>query len=127
MMRTRKDNIKSLSSPSAPGVFADANPPAATVLLQHHSWDSGGADFSSPESHLVHDYPPGWEDGTTVITSGTNDVISASWYLTRSRIWPLVRSPRWGPVVLGVVLALIIIATVLLSPSADSHFIYTDF
>jgi hypothetical protein len=69
----------------------------------------------------------GWEDSKTVITSGTDDAFDASWYLTRSRIWTVVRSPRYGPFVLGVVLATIIVAMVLFSPSTESHFIYTDF
>ncbi|HEY5257723.1 MAG TPA: hypothetical protein VIJ12_05025 [Candidatus Baltobacteraceae bacterium] len=69
----------------------------------------------------------GWEDSKTVVTHGTRDDFLAAWYLTYNRIWPLVRSKRWGPTALGVILACIIVVTVLLSPSAESHFIYTDF
>lgn len=69
----------------------------------------------------------GWEDARTRITAGTDDNYAASWYLTNNRIWPLIALPRKGPIVLGVILAMIIVATVLLSPSTDSHFIYTDF
>jgi hypothetical protein len=69
----------------------------------------------------------GWEDAKTVITAGTEDAFAASWYLTNSRVWPLLRSAAWGPVTLGFVLAVIIFLTVLLSPSSESHFIYTDF
>lgn len=68
-----------------------------------------------------------WEDSSTVITAGTTDVYHAAHYLTGNRLWPMMRSPRYGPIVLGVVLAAILIVMVLLSPSAESHFIYTDF
>ena len=68
-----------------------------------------------------------WEDAQTVITQGTSDAYAAAWYLTTSRLWPLMRSPRSGPYVLGIVLAAIVVAMVLFSPSAESHFIYTDF
>ena len=74
-----------------------------------------------------HEDNKDWEDASTDLSSGTSDAFKAAWYLTTSRIWPLVRSPRSGPVVLGIVLALIIAASVLLSPSAESRFIYTDF
>jgi hypothetical protein len=69
----------------------------------------------------------GWEDAKTVITVGTNDILEASWYLTKNRLWPLMASPARGPIVLGFVLAFIIVAMVLLSPSTESRFIYTDF
>ncbi len=68
-----------------------------------------------------------WEDAKTVITTGTSDVYRAAWYLTGNRLWPLMRSPKFGPVALGIILALAIVIMVLLSPSAESHFIYTDF
>lgn len=68
-----------------------------------------------------------WESAATVITSGTDDAYAASWYLTRSRIWPLISIGPFGPLALGVVLFLLIVAMVLFSPSTDSHFIYTDF
>lgn len=68
-----------------------------------------------------------WETSQTVIDVGTADAISAAWYLTGSRIWPLVSSRVGGKLVFGVVLFLIVVATVLFSPSTESHFIYTDF
>lgn len=68
-----------------------------------------------------------WTESKTIITSGTDDQLAASWYLTHSRIWRFLANPRTGPLVLGVILALIVVFTVLLSPSTDSHFIYTDF
>jgi hypothetical protein len=68
-----------------------------------------------------------WEDASTDITAGTSDAYRAAWYLTGNRLWPLMRSPKAGPIVLGVILAATIIVMVLLSPSAESHFIYTDF
>jgi len=68
-----------------------------------------------------------WGDAKTLITVGTDDPFAASWYLTKSRVWPLIRDPALGPIKLGVILFLIVILSVLLSPSTDSHFIYTDF
>lgn len=78
-------------------------------------------------SSLLKNEKVGWEDAKTDIGSGNDDVFAASWYLTSNRIWPLVRRQRYGPIALGIVLACIIVATVLLSPSTESHFIYTDF
>ncbi len=68
-----------------------------------------------------------WEDAQTLITQGTSDSYAAAWYLTTNRLWPLMRSARYGPYVLGLVLAAMVVAIVVLSPSAESHFIYTDF
>jgi hypothetical protein len=68
-----------------------------------------------------------WGDARTVITTGTSDPIAAAWYLTNSRIWPLIAHPVRGPFLLGIVLFLLVVAMVLLSPSTESHFIYTDF
>ena len=68
-----------------------------------------------------------WEDAATFITTGTTDSFEASWYLTKSRIWPLVCNPTFGPIALGVVLFVIIGGMIVLSPGAESHFIYTDF
>jgi hypothetical protein len=68
-----------------------------------------------------------WEDANTTLTTGYQNAFEQAWYLTSSRIWPIVRSPRLGPFVLGAVLFAIIVSTVLLSPATDSHFIYTDF
>lgn len=68
-----------------------------------------------------------WSESKTTITAGSDDPLAASWYLTTSRIWPLMNDSHFGPVVLGVVLFAIIVATVMLSPSTESHFIYTDF
>ena len=69
----------------------------------------------------------GWEDGATELSSGTADPLEAAWFLTRSRWWCITADPRFGPVFLGVLLAILICVTVLLSPSSDSRFIYTDF
>jgi len=68
-----------------------------------------------------------WESARTVIVAGTDDDMAASWYLTESRIWPFLTNRAYGPLVLGCVLFLIIVATVIFSPSTESHFIYTDF
>jgi len=68
-----------------------------------------------------------WETSQTVTDVGTADALSAAWYLTTSRIWPLVSSPVGGKIVFGIVLFLVIVASVVLSPSTESHFIYTDF
>ncbi len=68
-----------------------------------------------------------WEDSSTTLSTGYQNAFEAAWYLTSSRIWPLVNSPRYGPFVLGAVLFAIVVSTVLLSPATDSHFIYTDF
>jgi hypothetical protein len=74
-----------------------------------------------------HESAKDWEDASTDLSSGTSDAFKAAWYLTTNRIWPLVRSPRSGPIVLGIVLAILVVASVLLSPTAESRFIYTDF
>lgn len=95
------------------------------IILSDGSVGTPIACFETPD--VVENRTVGWEDETTRVTAVIEDVPAASWYLTRNRIWPLVRSPRYGPLVLGILLACIIIATVLLSPSAESHFIYTDF
>ena len=68
-----------------------------------------------------------WADAKTLITTGTDDPIAASWYLTKSRLWPFLSDPVYGPVKLGVILFAIVLLSVLLSPSTESHFIYTDF
>ncbi|MHB8703191.1 MAG: hypothetical protein ACYC8W_03445 [Candidatus Tyrphobacter sp.] len=68
-----------------------------------------------------------WEDSPTYITSGTDDAVAAAWYLTRSRIWPLICNPAVGPFLFGAVLFLVIAAIVVLGPAGQSHFIYTDF
>lgn len=68
-----------------------------------------------------------WSESQTVITTGTDDPMAASWYLTHSRIWPFLSDPRTGPIRLGMVLFVIIVFAILLSPSTESHFIYTDF
>jgi hypothetical protein len=70
---------------------------------------------------------PDWEDSSTKLTTGYRGAFEAAWYLTASRIWPIVKSPRYGPFVLGAVLFAIVVASVLFSPATDSHFIYTDF
>ena len=68
-----------------------------------------------------------WAEAQTLITTGTGDPVAAAWYLTTSRVWPLMADARYGPFVLGFVLFAVIAFSVLLSPSAESHFIYTDF
>jgi len=68
-----------------------------------------------------------WENASTFITTGTSDSIAAAWFLTKSRVWPLVSHPTFGPFVLGFVLFVVVTAMVVLSPTAQSHFIYTDF
>jgi hypothetical protein len=69
-----------------------------------------------------------WEDATTVITQRNADRYAAAWVLTRAPFWRFARrGGLTGPIVLGVVLFALIVAMVVLAPSADSHFIYTDF
>ena len=68
-----------------------------------------------------------WESAQTEIVTGSDDSFAASWYLTESRVWPLLAHPVAGPFVLGLVFFVIVVATVVLSPSTESHFIYTDF
>jgi len=68
-----------------------------------------------------------WETSQTVTDVGTADAVSAAWYLTSSRIWPLVSSRIAGKIVFGIVLFVVVVACVILSPSTESHFIYTDF
>jgi len=68
-----------------------------------------------------------WETSQTLTDVGAADAVGAAWYLTASRIWPLVSSPILGKIVFGIVLFIVIVASVVLSPSTESHFIYTDF
>jgi hypothetical protein len=71
---------------------------------------------------------PDWADSKTVITQRNSDRYAAAWVLTRAPFWPLARRGGIvGPVVLGLALAVVIVAMIVLAPSADSHFIYTDF
>lgn len=71
---------------------------------------------------------PGWEDAQTQITQRNGDRYAAAWVLTRAPFWPLAqRGGILGPVVLGLALAVLVLAMIVLAPSADSHFIYTDF
>ena len=71
---------------------------------------------------------PDWEDAQTVITQRNSDRYAAAWVLTRAPFWPLARRGGVvGPIVLGLALAVVIVAMIVLAPSADSHFIYTDF
>ncbi len=81
---------------------------------------------TDPAPTLEHSHQL-WADAKTIITTGTDDPVAASWYLTKSRIWPFIADPRLGPAKLGIVLFLVIVLSVLLSPAAESHFIYTDF
>ena len=85
---------------------------------------SGQSTDPAPALERSHEE---WADAKTVITTGTDDPVAASWYLTKSRLWPLLSEPRYGPVKLGIVLFAIVLLSVLLSPSTESHFIYTDF
>jgi hypothetical protein len=71
---------------------------------------------------------PDWEDATTVITQHRSDRYAAAWVLTNAPFWGVARRGGFvGPIVLGLALAAIVIAMIVLAPSADSHFIYTDF
>ena len=71
---------------------------------------------------------PDWEDAQTLITQRNSDRYAAAWVLTRAPFWPLAqRGGIVGPAILGLALALLVIAMIVLAPSADSHFIYTDF
>jgi hypothetical protein len=74
-----------------------------------------------------NDREAGWAETRTDLNSGTVDPYEAAWFLTQSRWWRVVGDPRSGPVVLGLLIAALIVAAVLLSPSVDSRFIYTDF
>jgi len=69
-----------------------------------------------------------WEDSQTLITQRNSDRHAAAWVLMRAPFWPLARRGGIvGPVVLGLALALLVLAMIVFAPSADSHFIYTDF
>ncbi len=69
-----------------------------------------------------------WEDAATVITQRRADRYDAAWVLTRAPFWRVLHPAGiGGPIVLGVVLFGLIVAMIVLAPSASSHFIYTDF
>jgi len=68
-----------------------------------------------------------WEDDATRLSTGYADAFEAAWFLTRSPLWRVVKHRFWGPYALGIVLAALVVAMILLSPATDSHFIYTDF
>ena len=71
---------------------------------------------------------PDWEDAKTVITQRNSDRYAAAWVLTRAPFWPLAaRGGIAGPVVLGIALFVVVVTMLILAPSAESHFIYTDF
>jgi hypothetical protein len=71
---------------------------------------------------------PDWEDAKTVITQHNDDRYAAAWVLTRAPFWFIASRGRLlGPIVLGLALAAIIVTMIVFAPSADSHFIYTDF
>jgi hypothetical protein len=70
---------------------------------------------------------PGWEDAVTTLSAGTRDDVEAAWFLTRSSFWRVFGASPFGPALLGVALFGLVVAIVLLSPSTDSRFIYTDF
>ncbi len=72
--------------------------------------------------------PADWEDAKTLITQHNADRYAAAWVLTGAPFWRFARvGGIVGPLVLGVALFVIIVAMLVLAPSADSHFIYTDF
>jgi hypothetical protein len=72
--------------------------------------------------------PADWEDAQTRITQRNADRYAAAWVLTGAPFWRYARGGGLlGPVVLGIVLFSIIVAMVVLAPSTESHFIYTDF
>ncbi len=56
-----------------------------------------------------------WEDATTRLLTG-----APFWRFAK-------RGGIAGPIVLGFALFVLVVAMVLFAPSADSHFIYTDF
>jgi hypothetical protein len=69
-----------------------------------------------------------WEDAATVITQRNADRYAAAWVLTRAPFWRYARRGGLvGPVILGIVLFVLVVAMVVLAPSTESHFIYTDF
>jgi hypothetical protein len=69
-----------------------------------------------------------WEHAATIITQRNADRYAAAWVLTRAPFWRYAkRGGVTGPVILGVVLFVLVVAMVVLAPSAESHFIYTDF
>jgi len=71
---------------------------------------------------------PDWEESTTLITQRNGDRYAAAWFLTRSPFWRVAQRGRLrGPVMLGAVLFSVIVVMIVLAPSAESHFIYTDF
>lgn len=98
--------------------FEEQRAPSAHHFLVDQSTDPG------PE---IEHTSASWADAPTDITTGTTDPFEAAWYLTKSRVWPLVSQAKVGPFVLGAILFCIVVAMVVLSPSTDSHFIYTDF
>ncbi len=97
-------------------------------MLRFKNPNTMKGDLPRPGSTERHIGPGSeWENSSTFITTGTSDSFEAAWYLTKSKIWPLVCHPIFGPFALGLVLFLLIGAMVVLSPAAQSHFIYTDF
>jgi hypothetical protein len=102
---------------------AEGNPNTGEEFFWIVSKKNQSTDPSPTLEHSVES----WADAKTLITIGTDDPFAASWYLTKSRIWPFVAHAGFGPIRLGFVLFVIIVLSVLLSPSTESHFIYTDF
>ena len=68
-----------------------------------------------------------WETPANEIESGSSDAVRASWFLTDSWLWPILIASPAGPALLGITIFILIVLTILLSPSTDSRFIYTDF
>lgn len=66
-------------------------------------------------------------DARLGVTAGAEDQCDAAWFLMREGPARLAQGRLAGPVILGLVIAILIVAMVVLSPSTDSHFIYTDF
>lgn len=79
-----------------------------------------------PTQHTDPIDPSSWEDARTKLQVGYTAPFDAAWVLTKSRAWPLIAG-RGGMLLFGLLLFAIVVATVLLSPTTDSHFIYTDF
>jgi hypothetical protein len=70
---------------------------------------------------------PGWGEAVTKLSAGTRDDFEAAWFLTRSSFWRAFGTSQFAPALLGVGFFVLVVAIVLLSPSTDSRFIYTDF
>lgn len=63
-------------------------------------------------------------DGRELVVPGARDVNEV---LRTDPLTGLLGSRLNSPVVLGIVIALLVVAMIVLGPSSDSRFIYTDF